>query len=189
SVIDAARASSAVPVLFQAIKREDRWLVDGALANPLPITLARHLGADRVIAIDLNAHPRVLDRFNAPPAGPPVVYEQKAGPIPTERLPDPIRNLIDDTQRYVSEQIEFARARQRAKPQFFETAFAAVDIFQSHLSAANAKLNPPDVHIKPRVQDAPIDAFDNCDPFIEEGYRAAIAARAEIEAMLKRKSE
>jgi len=63
-------------------------------------------------------------------------------------------------------------------------ALASVDIFQAHLTAARAQLCPPDIHIKPRVQDAPIDAFDNCDPFIEEGYRATMEIRADIERAL-----
>ena len=49
SIIDAARASSAIPVLFHAVHHEDRWLVDGALANPAPVSLARELGADVAI--------------------------------------------------------------------------------------------------------------------------------------------
>ena len=40
SVIDAARASSAIPVVFHAVPRKNRWLVDGALANPAPISAA-----------------------------------------------------------------------------------------------------------------------------------------------------
>jgi len=76
SIIEAARASSAIPVLFHAVQRGPRWLIDGAVANPVPVSLARYLGADVVIGVDLNAVPNVLTRFNAPlPDEPPPCSE------------------------------------------------------------------------------------------------------------------
>ena len=53
SVLDAVRASLALPGLFVPVPREGRWLVDGALVNPIPVSLARAMGADIVIAVDL----------------------------------------------------------------------------------------------------------------------------------------
>lgn len=55
SVPDAVRASLALPGLFAPVPREGRWLVDGALVNPIPVSLARAMGADIVIAVDLGA--------------------------------------------------------------------------------------------------------------------------------------
>lgn len=50
-----ARASCAVPGLLAALQIGDRWLVDGGLVNPVPVSLARALGGDFVIAVNLNA--------------------------------------------------------------------------------------------------------------------------------------
>ena len=55
SLSNAVRASVALPGLFTAVKHQDEWLVDGGLVNPVPVSLCRALGADRVIAVDLNA--------------------------------------------------------------------------------------------------------------------------------------
>ena len=52
---DAVRASMALPGLFPAIRHEQRWLVDGGLVNPGPVSVCRALGADIVIA---ERHPR-----------------------------------------------------------------------------------------------------------------------------------
>jgi NTE family protein len=54
SVVDAVRASLAVPGLFRPAVRDGRLLVDGALVNPVPVSLCRAMGADVVIAVDLN---------------------------------------------------------------------------------------------------------------------------------------
>lgn len=189
SLIEAARASSAIPVLFHAVRREARWLVDGAIANPAPVNLARALGADVVVSVDLNAVPRVLDRFNPPP---PVVGENT---VPAERLADSptatiptvsasIAKLVEDTRRLVDLQIEGAKARARARPHLFETAYATADIFQMHLARAHAQTHPPDISLAPDMRDALPTAFDRADEFIAEGRRALLERRAEIERLL-----
>jgi NTE family protein len=52
--VDAVRASIALPGMFTPVLQDGRWLVDGALVNPVPVSLARAMGADIVIAVDLN---------------------------------------------------------------------------------------------------------------------------------------
>lgn len=52
SLIDAVRASIALPGVLTPAPIGGRWLVDGALVNPLPVTLCRALGADVIVAIN-----------------------------------------------------------------------------------------------------------------------------------------
>ncbi len=182
SVIDAARASSAIPVVFHAVERQGQWLVDGALANPAPVSLARKLGAEVVISVDLNAVPRVLDRFDAPKERMPVPMNR------TEQLPrtmaGAVTKLIEDTRAAIDYQIAMAKARAGARPHLFETAYAAADIFQMHLARARAVAEPPDILVEPDMRDAMPTAFDRADEFIEEGYRALMEQRADIERLL-----
>jgi NTE family protein len=51
----AVRASVSIPGLLKPVRVDGRWLVDGSLANPVPVTLCRALGADVVLAVDVNA--------------------------------------------------------------------------------------------------------------------------------------
>ncbi len=60
-VLDALRASIAMPGLFPPVRHEDRWLVDGGLVNPVPVSLCRALGAEIVIAVNLNGEIRVQE--------------------------------------------------------------------------------------------------------------------------------
>jgi len=53
-VIDAVRASIALPGLLTPVRQDGRLLVDGGLVNPVPVSLCRALGADIVVAVDLN---------------------------------------------------------------------------------------------------------------------------------------
>jgi NTE family protein len=54
-LLTAIRASISIPGLFTPVLRDGRWLVDGGLVNPVPVTLCRALGADVVIAVDLQS--------------------------------------------------------------------------------------------------------------------------------------
>lgn len=55
TMLDAARASCALPGLFSPVKMQGRWMLDGGLVNPVPVSAARAMGADVVIAVNLNA--------------------------------------------------------------------------------------------------------------------------------------
>jgi NTE family protein len=68
-VIEAVRASMSIPGVFTVIKRGGRYLVDGRLTNPVPVNLARKMGADFVIAV--NVIPDVLDHSHPMAKGRP----------------------------------------------------------------------------------------------------------------------
>jgi NTE family protein len=52
-LVEAMRASYALPGVFEPVRWGGRWLIDGALVNPVPVSLARALGADKVIAVNI----------------------------------------------------------------------------------------------------------------------------------------
>ena len=52
-LVQAIRASYALPGIFEPLRIDSRWLFDGALVNPVPVTLCRALGAELVIAVNL----------------------------------------------------------------------------------------------------------------------------------------
>ncbi len=53
SVLEGVRASIGVPGLFTLVKREGRYLVDGGLANPVPVSVLKDMGADFIIAVNV----------------------------------------------------------------------------------------------------------------------------------------
>jgi len=62
SVPEALRASISIPGIFTVVKREGRYLVDGGLTTPVPVEVVRKMGADFVIAVNVN--PDVSDRLS-----------------------------------------------------------------------------------------------------------------------------
>lgn len=60
SVLEAIRASISIPVIFTVAKWKDRYLVDGGLVNPVPVSVLRKMGADFVIGV--NVIPNVIEK-------------------------------------------------------------------------------------------------------------------------------
>lgn len=78
SLVDSLRAAIALPALVTPVRLDGRWLVDGGLVNPVPVSLCRAMGVDSVIAVDLNT--RLLSRWQQaeapqPREDPPSLYE------------------------------------------------------------------------------------------------------------------
>lgn len=187
SVLDAARASSAIPLVMQAapvmFRGAERWMIDGAASNPVPVSLARALGADRVIAVDLNASAITLKRFNRPQTRAVVAVEE--APVTNEKsfLPDAVSALVRDTRAYVKRELSMARAKAMAKPQLFETAAATMDIVQAHLAAARAQIDVADVRIMPELGDIRASSFDRHEEIAERGYVAAMQVKDQLLAV------
>ncbi len=138
----AMRASYALPGIFPPVRVGGRWLVDGALVNPVPVTAARAFGARVVIAVNLDA-----DRFargatiashgsdpSDEPASPPPGTPRKAfmglrGMFGTER----------------------AMRREIARPGFSTVMVEAFNIMQDRLTRMRLAGDPPDVHITPHI--------------------------------------
>jgi NTE family protein len=62
SVPEALRATISIPGIFTVVKRGERYLVDGGLTTPVPVDVVRRMGADFVIAVNVN--PPVTDRMD-----------------------------------------------------------------------------------------------------------------------------
>jgi NTE family protein len=187
SVIDAARASAAIPIIMQAapimFRGAERWMIDGAASNPVPVSLARALGADRVIAVDLNTTAVTLRRFVRPETREVVLVEPEE-PNETEALlPEPVANFLRDTRSFIDREIAMARAKAMSKPHFFETAAATLDIVQAHLSAARALIDVADVRITPDLHDISPAAFDQHEEIAQRGYVAAMERKDALLAL------
>jgi len=61
-VLEAVRASISIPLIFTVVKKESRYLVDGGLVNPVPVSVAKEMGADFIIAVDVT--PDKAERAN-----------------------------------------------------------------------------------------------------------------------------
>ena len=59
-VWEGVRVSASIPVIFRVVKLQGRYLVDGALVNPVPVSVLKEMGADFIIAV--NVIPNIVKR-------------------------------------------------------------------------------------------------------------------------------
>lgn len=136
-VSDAVRASCTVPGLFRPVLREGRYLVDGSLVNPVPVSLCRAMGADIVIAVDLGSD--MVGRF---------AREEPGVPTP-QNARRPVISALLSRQRDVA----IASQQRDAPPQpsMLAALLGAIDIMQERIAQGRLAAEPPDVLLTPRL--------------------------------------
>jgi len=164
-VADAVRASMALPGLFPAVRDGYRWLVDGGLVNPVPVTTCRALGADIVIAVNLNSD--VIGRNQKKPEPEP---EKKKGML---------HNLKQTTREY-STVLFPENGRQDDAPGLFAAITNSINIVQDRITRSRLAGDPAEVVIMPRLAHIGMLEFHRADVAIAEGERCIQSALDEI---------
>jgi NTE family protein len=165
STLDAVRASVSLPGLFTPVKHGDRWLVDGGLVNPVPISLCRALGAERVIAVDISS-------FRL--TGPPARRKVPAGRAPRRAEADGwLENARAWTDRLLEGVGWGSDGQEEEVPSLFEVLSHSINIMQARIARSRMAGDPPDVLVKPRMEHIALMDFHRAAEAIEEG-RAAV---------------
>ncbi|WP_426407829.1 patatin-like phospholipase family protein [Bradyrhizobium ganzhouense] len=172
-LVEAMRASYALPGIFSPVMIGDRWLVDGALVNPVPVSAARALGAEIVIAVNLST-----DIFTHSTT----IYQHGAKPAPVA----PVTEETPAKRRFP----RFFSPEKTVKREFFGTAgrpgissvmVDAFNIMQDRITRARLAGDPPDLLITPRVGQFGWFDFHRAEELIAHGTRAAERALESIQ--------
>lgn len=170
SIVDAMRASFAMPGVFTPVKTQGRWLLDGALVNPVPVAACRALGADMVIAVNLNSD--IIGK------------SRKSGSsIPTAAGFDLLKMIDqtgDDGAPTVDSLSRRVFRRESDAPSLFGVMVATLNIMQDRITRSRMAGEPPDVMIAPRLGNVGLLEFDRAEDAIAEGELAVSRVRPEI---------
>ncbi|HEY9544862.1 MAG TPA: patatin-like phospholipase RssA, partial [Solimonas sp.] len=166
----AARASCAMPGLFTPVKHEDRWMLDGGLVNPVPVSACRALGADVVIAVNLNAqlvgsHMSSASRDEA----------QRAAAADAKQ--DDGRN-----RSFWNKVVNYLQSSNSDTPSFFDSVASSINIMQDRLTRSRMAGDPPEITLIPRLDDFALMDFHRAGEAIEEGRRLVRLYEKDIRA-------
>jgi NTE family protein len=164
-VVDAMRASYALPGIFSPVLIGDRWLVDGALVNPVPVSVARAMGAEIVIAANLSTDiftQSTTIHAHGAPAGVP---QAAAEPTPPKRG----FGKFFSPERTVKREFFGGGGR----PGISSVMVDAFNIMQDRITRARLAGDPPDLLITPRVGQIGWFDFHRASDLIDFGTRAA----------------
>jgi NTE family protein len=157
STLNAVRASLAMPGLFTPVLSSDGILVDGALVNPVPVSLARAMGADVVIAVDLSAGL----------VGRNLLANEAHATRPS---------LVGDWVRRGLNRFWRDDADEPRRPSVLNVIATSLDVMQVRITRSRMAGEPPDVVVAPRLAGLGLLDFHRADEAIREGERAMAAA-------------
>lgn len=163
--LTAVQASMALPGLFPAVRLAERWLVDGGLVNPVPVSVCHALGADFVVAVNLNADilgKRDARRETGRPEEDGILHRLK-------RFAAPDRESSPESSKSVP-------------PGTFDVVANSINIFQDRITRSRLAGDPPDVMITPKLAHIGLLDFNRAEEAIREGEERASRVLEEIKA-------
>ncbi|MEI6560153.1 MAG: patatin-like phospholipase family protein [Rhodospirillaceae bacterium] len=173
SLIEAMRASFSLPGVFPPVKIDGQWLIDGALVNPVPVSVCRALGCQMVIAINLAGD--IIGKARKPGAQVPTaagfdLLAMLEAPQPHYVPPPSALNAL--TRRIFRRDYE--------GPSLFGVMVSAFTIITDRITRSRLAGEPPDVHITPRLGHIGLLEFDRAEEAIAEGEAAVERALPDL---------
>ena len=168
SLIQAVWASIALPGLFPPIKRHQQWLVDGGLVNPVPVSVCRAMGADVVIAVNLNGD---------------IVGKHMQPAVRNDANNSVTAKITDLVMEYTGTFFETETAEQ--PPSLFEAMAGSINIMQDRITRSRMAGDPPDVLLHPRLSHIGLLEFYRAAESIREGEKCVQRMMPEISRVLE----
>lgn len=166
SLIVAMRASYALPGVFEPVRCGERQLLDGALVNPVPVSVCRAYEQQLVVAVNLH-----YDLF-----GRAAVVRMHASEPKSEANHEAAQAMDVDL-----DPIALQANRRREKIGITRSMADAFNIVQDRISRSRLAGDPPDLSLQPKVRDIGLSEFYRADEAIALGYEEAIRRLPEIE--------
>jgi len=169
-IVDAVRASIALPGIFSPARVDGKWLVDGGLVNPVPVSVCRALGAGIVIAVNLNS-----DLIGRRARGAILGRRQRSGPKARKDFLERLQKQMPVALRRPAGMLApLLIERGESSPGYFDVLANAIYIMQDQITQARLATEKPDVVLSPALRDIGLLDFNRAAEAIAEG-RACVA--------------
>jgi len=169
-MIQAVWSSMSLPGLFPAIRNDHRWLIDGGLVNPVPVSVCRALGADVVIAVNLNGD--IVGK-----------HFQKSSALKVENnsIGGKLSELVKE---YTNLSLFEAKEDDEQTPGLLNAIAASVNITQDRITRSRMAGDPPDIMISPKLSDIGLLELYRAEEAINKGRECVQRKISEIEYVL-----
>jgi len=177
-LLSAVHASMALPGVFTPVKLNGQWLVDGGLANPVPVSLCRAMGANVVIAVNLNGD--IVGKHSRGQASQQESAVKEG--TPWERVSAQLINSLHERKdnilsRLFGDSIE--------SPGLFDVVASSINIMQDRITRSRMAGDPPEIILSPRLSELGLMEFDQAAIAIEEGRACVQEMRPALEHLLE----
>lgn len=176
-VLDGVWASMSLPGLFPAIHYKDQWLVDGGLVNPVPVSVCKALGADLVIAVNLNGD-LVGKHFKQNGDGRDENLPESNGENST------IERIADRVMDYTTSVFSNHNKTADSSPGLLDAIAGSINIVQDRITKSRMAGDPPDIVLTPRLFDISLLEFYRAAEAMEEGENCVDRMMPEISRVM-----
>jgi NTE family protein len=173
SVLDAVWASMSLPGLFPPIRNQGRWLVDGGLVNPVPVSVCRALGADKVIAVNLNG--AIVGRH----------FLHRIEDEADQAAADGLLSMLRKTVKNYSSSLFGSNGTNDSAPGLFDAIIGSINIVQDRITRSRMAGDPPDIMLAPRLSHIGLMEFYRAREAIQEGRECVQRMLPEIRHQVK----
>lgn len=172
NLVDAMVASFSLPGLFPPVEKNNRFLIDGALVNPVPVSVCQAFGARMTIAVDLNAD--LIGKAT-----------QKGERVPRVMGYDLLdeEGMSESNKRKIKSspiKSSIFKREDKSQPSLFGIMISSLGIIQDRITRSRLAGDPPDIHIKPHVGHIGLMEFQRAEELIAEGEAAVERALPDI---------
>ena len=173
-IIEAVRASISVPGIFTPVKINDMFLVDGGLVNPVPVSVVREMGADFVIAVDLNhdiVGKKIIRKSSIPDSG-ALDLNTKTGQnfLKRNKVLDALNKKFKALDLPVFSQLKQWMPGD-SSPNIFQVMMTSINIMETQITVTRLKADPPDILIQPNLGHLKFLEFNRAKEALAEGYK------------------
>lgn len=176
-LLEAIRASIAIPGIFTPVHLRNRWLVDGGLVNPVPVSVCRALGAELVIAVNLNqdSHPRHSGHLTHN-----YDHDEDKNSVEVSLLQKISEELKQRTEALAS---QFMKPK-IPTPGLFDVLAGSIAIMQDRLTRSRMAGDPPDILLNPRVANIALLDFHRAAEAMEAGKQCVSSMLPAINCLI-----
>ncbi|MFH1197695.1 MAG: patatin-like phospholipase family protein [bacterium] len=181
---DAIMASMAIPTIFQPVLSNKRYLLDGGLSNPLPIRVAKEMGARKIIAVNVSPNPkRITKKIKTKKTKEVKEIIKKLPSKFYSMLPESISLFAkNDGKQKIIEKIE----GQTNSPSMMNVLLQSISISTNNLIEQHLRQAKPDILISPKIEDFDMLEFYKGIDIIKCGYDEAIRLMPAIKNAITR---
>lgn len=183
SIVDALRASIALPGMFTPVKINGRWLVDGGLSNPVPVSLCRAMGADLVIAVNLNDD--IVGKHSRKSVGKKESFSTKNYSQENafwERVSNQLKYSLNEQKTIILSKLFGDNVD---APGLFNVITSSINIMQDRITRSRMAGDPPEIILSPRLSELGLMEFDQAEMAIEEGRACVRRMRPALEHLIE----
>jgi NTE family protein len=172
SLAEAIMASIAIPTIFQPVFINNRYLLDGGLSNPLPISIAAEMNANKIIAVNVSPDPqRITKKIKS--------KKTEDAKRLIKKLPTMFSNMLFENKEISSkdspaDKVADALKTQLYSPTLMRVFLQSISISTNNLITQQLRYAKPDILISPKIEDFDMLEFYKGSEIIDRGYNEAL---------------